>query len=82
MRDRLHPGIMPSPQLPVVVHPPSATGGRRVTVDDEILGLAHSDHDLVVFLERAGLQDAEDLVDSDSALIEWRGAPAHTYDPH
>lgn len=50
-----------------------------MTVGDEILGLAHSDHDLVVFLERAGLEDAEDLVDSGSALIEWRGAPPHKY---
>ncbi|MEW2282908.1 hypothetical protein [Streptomyces cyaneofuscatus] len=42
----------------IVVHRPSVSGGRRVTVHsrgrDEILGTAYSDHDLVVFLESAG----------------------------
>ncbi|MGW7195531.1 hypothetical protein [Streptomyces chryseus] len=64
---------------PVVVHPPTASGGRRVTVDDAVLGLAHSDHDLVVFLEQAGVVDAAELVDSDTELIEWRGGRAHEY---
>jgi hypothetical protein len=48
---------------PVVVHRLSKTGGRRVTmhrhVRDEGLGLAHSDHDLVVFLEAAGVSDPD-----------------------
>ncbi|MGW7053150.1 hypothetical protein [Streptomyces sp. NPDC054887] len=64
---------------PIIVYPPSPTGGRRVRVDGEILGLAHSDRDLVEFLRRAGLDDAEQLVDSDSRLIEWRGGKAHDY---
>jgi hypothetical protein len=37
-------------RAPIVVHRPSPTGGRRVSMRrggrDEILGLAHSDHDL------------------------------------
>jgi hypothetical protein len=33
--------------LPVVVYPPSPTGGRRVRVGGEILGLAKSDRDLI-----------------------------------
>ncbi|MDQ0780123.1 hypothetical protein QF026_008589 [Streptomyces aurantiacus] len=46
---------------PIVVHRPSLSGGRRVTVHssgrDEILGTAYSDHDLVVFLDGAGVAD-------------------------
>ncbi|NUK02345.1 hypothetical protein HRW23_25955 [Streptomyces lunaelactis] len=30
---------------------------------NEILGLAHSDHDLVVFLEAAGILDPERITD-------------------
>jgi hypothetical protein len=64
---------------PIVVYPPSTTaGGRRVTARGENLGLAHSDHDLVVFLEGAGLPDAEEVLD-DPAWVEWRGGLAHEY---
>ncbi|QNP61568.1 hypothetical protein [Streptomyces genisteinicus] len=65
---------------PVVVHRPSATGGRRVTVHtqgrDEILGTAYSDHDLVVFLEAAGIVDPDTVLD-DPRWVEWRGGHAH-----
>ncbi|MFD9503917.1 hypothetical protein [Streptomyces sp. NPDC060035] len=68
---------------PIVVHRPSPTGGRRVTVRrvgrDETLGLAHSDHDLVVFLEGAGILDPELIVD-DPVWVEWRGSRAHQWD--
>ncbi|MEU9983790.1 hypothetical protein [Streptomyces sp. NPDC050856] len=68
---------------PIVVHQPSETGGRRVTVHrhgrDEILGLAHSDHDLIVFLEAAGVQDPDALLD-DPHWVEWRGGRAHHFD--
>jgi hypothetical protein len=68
---------------PIVVHRPSASGGRRVTVRrigrDEILGLAHSDHDLVVFLEAAGLLDPDRIID-DLQWVEWRGGRAHQWD--
>jgi hypothetical protein len=66
-------------RAPIVVHPPSPTGGRRVTAHDQILGLAHSDHDAIEFLRRAGLPDAETLLD-DPAWVEWRGGRAHHYD--
>ncbi|MFD5395580.1 hypothetical protein ACFWJW_15310 [Streptomyces sp. NPDC127097] len=57
---------------PVIVHPPSPTGGRRVTIEGEILGLAYSSVDLLEFLRRAGLDtDVVSLDDRD--LIEWRG---------
>jgi hypothetical protein len=50
-----------------------------VRVDGEILGLAHSDRDLIEFLRRAGLADADELVLSDSLLIDWRGGRPHGY---
>ncbi|MFF3404224.1 hypothetical protein ACFYW6_37900 [Streptomyces sp. NPDC002659] len=66
--------------VPVVVHGPSPSGGRRVTMRcggrEEILGLAHSDHDLVVFLEAAGIPDPDAALD-DSRCVEWRGGRAH-----
>lgn len=64
---------------PIVVHPPLGTGGRRVTVRGQILGLAHSDADVVEFLRRAGLPDADDLLD-DPAWVKWRGGRAHHYE--
>ncbi|MFL9658679.1 hypothetical protein ACJ7VE_33760 [Streptomyces sp. PB17] len=67
---------------PIVVHRPSVSGGRRVSVhrhgQDEILGTAYSDHDLVVFLESAGIDDAEGVLD-DPRWVEWRGGPAHDF---
>ncbi|MET8102861.1 hypothetical protein ABZV29_41630 [Streptomyces sp. NPDC005236] len=67
---------------PIVVHRPSRTGGRRVTVhshgQDEILGTAYSDHDLVVFLRAAGVQDPDGILDDDR-WIEWRDGRAHQW---
>ncbi|WP_229695701.1 hypothetical protein [Streptomyces lacrimifluminis] len=45
---------------------------------DEILGTAYSDHDLVVFLEGAGVADPEAVLD-DPLWVEWRGGPAHEF---
>ncbi|CAL9288865.1 hypothetical protein SUDANB51_06683 [Streptomyces sp. enrichment culture] len=45
---------------------------------DEILGTAYSDHDLVVFLEGAGVQDADSILDDDR-WVEWRGGRAHQW---
>lgn len=59
--------------LPVIVYPPSPTGGRRVRVDGEILGLAWSLRDVAEFLRRAGLEDADETLVARSELIEWRG---------
>lgn len=64
---------------PIVVHRPSPTGGRRVTVRGQILGLAYSDHDLVIFLADAGLLDPDLLLD-DPTWVEWRGGRAHEWD--
>ncbi|WP_406493944.1 hypothetical protein OHB06_24955 [Streptomyces sp. NBC_01604] len=56
----------------VIVHPPSPTGGRRVRVDGEILGLAHNVADVAEFLRRAGLEvDPSDV--AGSPWIDWRG---------
>ncbi|MFB7191398.1 hypothetical protein ACFCZT_40275 [Streptomyces sp. NPDC056230] len=67
---------------PIVVHRPSTSGGQRVTVRrggrDEFLGTAYSDHDLVVFLEGAGVADPEAILD-DPQWVEWRGGHAHEF---
>ena len=60
---------------PVIVHPPLGTGGRRVTARGQILGLAHSDADVVEFLRRAGLDDAERLLDDPAGEVAWRSSP-------
>ncbi|MCX5264604.1 hypothetical protein [Streptomyces sp. NBC_00199] len=67
---------------PIVVHRPSPSGGRRVTVHtggrDEILGTAYSDHDLAVFLEAAGVADPDAVLD-DARWVEWRGGRPHQW---
>ncbi|MFH9248213.1 hypothetical protein ACH4LK_22630 [Streptomyces lydicus] len=64
----------------VVVHPPSPTGGRRVTVGAEILGIAYGPRDLAEFLRRAGLD--EDVIDADDGrLVEWRGGGPDVWPP-
>ncbi|MFD8573549.1 hypothetical protein [Streptomyces sp. NPDC057694] len=67
------------PTAPIIVHPPLGTGGRRVTARGQILGLAHSDSDVLEFLRRAGLDNAEALLD-DPAWVKWRGGRAHHYE--
>ena len=59
----------------IVIHPPAGTGGRRVHIDGTILGLARSDMDVVEFLRRAGLPDAEPLLD-DSRVGGMARGPA------
>ncbi|MEU8704181.1 hypothetical protein [Streptomyces sp. NPDC048565] len=59
--------------LPVVVYPPSPSGGRRVRVDGTILGLATSLRDVAEFLRRAGMDDIEESDVRQSGLIDWRG---------
>lgn len=67
---------------PVIIHAPAASGGRLVTIHihdyPRRLGLAHSDHDVVVFLAAAGLPDPEQALD-DPAVVEWQGAAPHEY---
>ncbi|MFE2587106.1 hypothetical protein [Streptomyces sp. NPDC059378] len=45
---------------------------------DEILGTAYSDHDLVVFLQNAGIDDPDPVMDDDH-WVEWRGARPHQW---
>ncbi|AWW43012.1 hypothetical protein [Streptomyces cadmiisoli] len=66
-------------EAPIVVHRPSGTGGRRVTVRSETLGTAYSDHDLVVFLEAAGVTDPESVLD-DPGWVEWRSGRPYERD--
>lgn len=60
----------------VVVHPVGPAGGRAVTVHvhgtDVALGTAYSSRDLTEFLRAAGLDNAEELVDSRDPLIRWQ----------
>lgn len=65
--------------MPIVVHPPSPTGGRRVVACGQIFGTAHADRDVIEFLRLAGLPDAEQLLD-DSAWVTWRGGWVHRYE--
>ncbi|WP_328542192.1 hypothetical protein OHT17_16485 [Streptomyces sp. NBC_00371] len=58
---------------------PSPSGSRRVSVRGQILGLAYSDGDVIEFLRRAGLPDAEALLDEPS-FVHWRGGRAHHYE--
>ncbi|MEU7377655.1 hypothetical protein [Streptomyces albidoflavus] len=64
---------------PIVLHAPRGTGGRRMTIRGEIIGVAYSDADVVEFLRQAGLPDGEDGLLDDPGWVEWRGAPAHEY---
>ncbi|MCF3136179.1 MULTISPECIES: hypothetical protein [Streptomyces] len=69
-----------SGRIRVIVHPPSPTGGRRVRVDGEILGLAHNMADLVEFLRRAGLElDAAEA--AEAPWIDWRGVGPDRWGP-
>ncbi|MFE1521339.1 hypothetical protein ACFW9I_31650 [[Kitasatospora] papulosa] len=63
---------------PIVIHRPSPTGGRRVTIRGQIVGLAYEDQDVVEFLRQAGLPDAVRLLDRPE-WVEWRDGRAHTY---
>ncbi|MFD4872861.1 hypothetical protein ACFWOB_05760 [Streptomyces sp. NPDC058420] len=64
----------------VIVHPPLAKGGRRVRVDGEILGLAHSAADVAEFLRRAGL-DIDPAELAGQPWIDWRGVGAERWGP-
>ncbi|MGW4033481.1 hypothetical protein ACWEFL_29995 [Streptomyces sp. NPDC004838] len=63
---------MPAHPL-VIVHPPSPGGGRRVTINGRIAGLAHGRGELAELL-RKGLGTRDEVIDLvDLDLIEWRG---------
>jgi hypothetical protein len=63
-------------RAPIVAHRISCSGGRRIMVQGRIMGLAHSDRHLWEFLRRAGLPDAENLLD-DPAWVALPGDRAH-----
>ncbi|MBT2391645.1 hypothetical protein J7E87_19955 [Streptomyces sp. ISL-1] len=59
-------------ETPVIVHSLSPEGGRLVTIRGERVGIASNLFDLLEFLRRAGLPEADTAID-DPDLIEWRG---------
>ncbi|NUV27263.1 hypothetical protein G6W59_02690 [Streptomyces odorifer] len=61
-----------------MLHAPRGTGGRRMTIRGEIIGMAYSDEDVVEFLRQAGLPEGERLLD-DPGRVKWRGGPAHEH---
>ncbi|MFI8823840.1 hypothetical protein [Streptomyces sp. NPDC053431] len=42
------------------------------------LGIAHSDRELMIFLEAAGVGDPELMIDN-PMWVEWRGGHPHEY---
>ncbi|MEU8834873.1 hypothetical protein [Streptomyces sp900116325] len=65
---------------PIVVYRSAPTGDRAVTINDEVVGVVHDDHELIEPLRRAGIYDAEHCLD-DRDWVEWRDRPAHRYEP-
>jgi hypothetical protein len=63
---------------PITVQRAAGAGGRRVTIRAQTAGLAHSDADVVEFLRRAGLPDADDVLD-DPRWVKWQGGRPHEY---
>ncbi|MEU1005909.1 hypothetical protein [Streptomyces tibetensis] len=58
---------------PVVIYPPDGEGGRRVRIDDAIVGRAFSVQGIARFMQEAGLQEFDEMDVVRSGLIEWRG---------
>ncbi|MGW6902771.1 hypothetical protein ACWGF2_40320 [Streptomyces sp. NPDC054919] len=55
----------------MVVYQRDESGGRRVRVDGEILGMAHSPRDVTEFLRRAGMDDVSEEKVAVSKMIDW-----------
>ncbi|MEU1600492.1 hypothetical protein ABZ468_49040 [Streptomyces sp. NPDC005708] len=66
----------------VSVDAPCGPGGRRIRIDDEVLGTAYSLHDLAVFLRRAGLAGWDELDVAESDAIEWHGGGPEVWPRH
>ncbi|WP_424891777.1 hypothetical protein [Streptomyces sp. XH2] len=64
----------------IIVSPPDASGGRRVRVGGEILGIAYRPADVIEFARRAGLDEHLFAIDDDR-LIEWRGGGPDDWAP-
>ncbi|GAA0319110.1 hypothetical protein GCM10010302_67830 [Streptomyces polychromogenes] len=70
---------------PIVVHRVSPSGGRRVSLRargrETVLGLAHSDPDVIEFLRRAEVPDPDEVVlGGPPSTIEWQGDAPHVYE--
>ncbi|MEW1634220.1 hypothetical protein AB0469_09110 [Streptomyces sp. NPDC093801] len=70
---------------PIVVHRVSPSGGRRVSLRaggrESVLGVAHSDPDVIEFLRRAEVPDPDEVVLGGAPhLIEWQGDAPHAYE--
>ncbi|WP_435253581.1 hypothetical protein [Streptomyces sp. 1222.5] len=55
------------------VEAPCGPGERRVCLGDEVLGTAHSLHELTLLLREAGLVGGDELDVAEADLIEWHG---------
>ncbi|MGW7059508.1 DUF6233 domain-containing protein [Streptomyces sp. NPDC054904] len=58
-------------------------GGRvviRIRGVDTVLGVAHSDADLIELLRRIEVPDPDELVLGDSEVIAWQGGRPHVYE--
>ncbi|MDX3772074.1 MULTISPECIES: hypothetical protein [unclassified Streptomyces] len=60
-------------EVPVIVYPPSASGGRYVRAHGLIVGVAYSLRDVTEVLRLAHVDDMEDEDVEVSLMIEWRG---------
>ncbi|MDQ0753980.1 hypothetical protein QF034_008211 [Streptomyces africanus] len=58
---------------PVVIYSPDGEGGRRVRIDDAIVGRRFSAQDVARFMQETGLQEFDEMDVVRSGLIEWRG---------
>ncbi|MFG2311536.1 hypothetical protein ACGFS9_23165 [Streptomyces sp. NPDC048566] len=63
----------------VVVHPPTAAGGRRVWLDGRPLGVARSLRALTRLLNEAGWEGADEVDVAESPVIEWHGGGPETW---
>lgn len=60
----------------VIVCLPSGTGGRRGCIDDQLRGAVDSGHDLIVFLQSAGLAGWDEW-----DVVEWGWIGRHEGGP-
>lgn len=65
----------------LIVYPPDEQGRRRVCYDGVAIGVGHRPADIRVFLEAAGLVNAEDVDLTDPDFVEWRGDGPEGWEP-
>ncbi|MFG2227654.1 hypothetical protein [Streptomyces sp. NPDC048644] len=68
---------------PITVHRLAPAGGRRVTAHTtgrvQVLGVAHSDRDVLEFVRRASLEDDDQALLDDPAWVRWTGDEPHAW---